>query len=897
VQSNWQDSVIFDNDSLVSSTKFVVAEMSEDINTDFEPPPGVEAYTDPTTNVTEAQRALQMKFEDLQAGDTCLATKDLLSVDRYSGYRSLEMFVYGLYDDPADEGKIQFFFRIGQDHENYYEYYTNIYEGWDTEQNRNSIKFNFDEITALKDQAQSELESGTEIDFDDGVQYRIFGTPDINKIRFFAAGLVNTDTTKTISGQLWLDELRVSDVRRDVGTAGRIQVQGNIADLMSYNFSYESRDPYFRGLSTSTRGGSTNNLGSGQTNTTYNYGMTFNVQKFLPRSWGAQMPVSLRYTKTTQTPLLRTNSDVVLPEERRKEEQSIREARSMSVTAKFNRKGKNPLFNLLLNRLKTSFSYSRSDAQTPTTPYTFGENYSVRSSFDFSIETVPSVPVFFWTKPVPLLKKLAGSRMAVYPDKWTTSADYRRNLSITDDINLVRRSSNKKTFDGRMDIRYRMFNNLNMSFGYSTKRDLSDRSLVNIAFKDFKLGLETNYAQNFNASYDPRLFDFWRASFSYKVTYTDDWQRSYRARRSNLSRSRGVSGEFNHQTLIGKKKKTTRRRPPTRKGDTPTEEDKRPFYEPVVDAIRLFTSWIDPFSYSYSESYNNSLPGMKERPGWGYRLGLKDEAEVDNVPDAIGSRSAQEGQRYEVSSGFTLLGGLVTKVKYARSTSEDIFKQGTRNRNTSTSWPDLSLRIQQFKQFPLFKDYLNKFIQIFSPRTGFTRQSRESFNLDDGFPLSKSESTNHRPLLSVTFRAFRSLSLSAAYSVDMDEKELFNPTTGSSQSITKSIKKSMALTAKYSFTSPKGISLPIFGRVKFTSTVDLEMTVRFNSNISETKQAGGDFATTVDKSDFMFSPVISYTFSRQMKGGLTMRWQDSNDNYRSRKSHTREVQIWTEISF
>ncbi|UCG60657.1 MAG: cell surface protein SprA [Candidatus Zixiibacteriota bacterium] len=898
VQSNWQDSLIYGPDTLASNTKFVVAEMSEDVNADFEPPPGVEAYTDPTTDVTEAQRALLMDFENLRVSDSCLATKDLLTVDRYSGYRRLEMFVYGDYDDPMDEGKIEFFFRIGQDPNNYYEYYTRVYEGWDE---RNYVNIDFNDITALKDRAQKELESGLDVNFDDGLHYRILGNPDINKVRYFVAGLINADTSPTpgeISGQLWLDELRVTEVRRDVGTAGRIQVNGNIADLINYTFSFESRDPYFRGLSTSTRGGSTNNLGSGRTNTNYTYGMTFNANKFLPRSWGAQLPVTLRYSKSIQTPLLRNNSDIVLPEEVRKEEQSVRESRSLSVTAKFNRKGWSPLFSLLLNRLRTSFSYQRSDSRTVTVPYSFGENYNIRSSFDFTIENVPKVPIFFWTKPIPLLKKLADSRMALYPETWTSGGDFRRSLAISDDINLNRRSSNKRTFDGRMDMKYKLFTNLSFNYAFNTKRDLSDPDLVRFSLTNPKLGLETNYGQTFSSSYNPKLVTFLKTTFSYRATYSDDWQRSYEARRAAMSRSFGVSGNFDHQQLIGKKKKTgRRRRPPTRRGDSPTGRDDESFTEKALNMLRLVTGWIDPFGYSYATSYTNSLPGIRSRPNWKYRFGLRREAEVDAVPAVVGAESAGETKRYEISSGFTFLGGVVTGVKYGRAISTDLIKQGTRNESVSTSWPDLTIRIRQFTKFPLIKKYLNKFIEIFTPRTGYTRQVRETFNLDQGFLVSSSVSRKHKPLLQLTFRAFRALSLSASYHLETNTKENRNSTTGSVQSLTRSTRRQLGATAKYSVTAPNGISLPIFGRVKFNSTLDLEMSVRYNSDVSETSQSGGPFATSKDRSDIMIAPNIQYTFSRQMKGGLTMRWQDSNDNYRSRKSHIREVEIWTEISF
>ena len=81
--------------------------------------------------------------------------------------------------------------------------------------------------------------------------------------------------------------------------------------------------------------------------------------------------------------------------------------------------------------------------------------------------------------------------------------------------------------------------------------------------------------------------------------------------------------------------------------------------------------------------------------------------------------------------------------------------------------------------------------------------------------------------------------------------------------------------------------------------MSIEMNVKFNSDFSETanKSAPEDFVSNVDKTDMTISHRISYQFSRKMRGGLTGRWQDSNDNRREQTSHSRELQIWTEITF
>ncbi|MEA3297077.1 MAG: cell surface protein SprA, partial [candidate division Zixibacteria bacterium] len=200
VQSNWQDTVLYastDPDS--QSTKFVVASVSEEDGT-FTAPPGVEAYKDPTSNITESQRGLLLSFSDLDNADTCLAIKELISVDHYSGYRNLEMYVHG--SENIVPGKVRFIFRIGQDENNFYEHRSFIYPGWNE---KNHVKFDFNDLTAFKDSLIRSAEKGQERFIDDSTTtYRVKGAPNLSQISYFAAGVVNASPNPedTVSGDI-----------------------------------------------------------------------------------------------------------------------------------------------------------------------------------------------------------------------------------------------------------------------------------------------------------------------------------------------------------------------------------------------------------------------------------------------------------------------------------------------------------------------------------------------------------------------------------------------------------------------------------------------------------------------------------------------------------------------
>ncbi|MBI5266722.1 MAG: cell surface protein SprA [candidate division Zixibacteria bacterium] len=904
VSSNWQDSVrtaitsppITEN----SGSKFYVATVSEEENTNFRPPPGVEAYHDKATNTTEPQRAMTLVYDSLYPNDTCMAVKQLLSIDRYTGYRRLKMFVHG--PDSADSQKIRFILRVGLDANNFYEYRTLLKPGWNE---GNYVDMDFNALTGFKDELLRNRDSTRKVLSDSlgpDYHYYIHGSPNINQVKYLAVGLINLDTTlvagrpRQISGEVWVDELRVSDVRADVGTAARFDVSGRLADLINYGVNYESKDPYFRGLSAATRGGSEINLGSGSSSKTYGWSLSMGLHKFLPMSWNVQLPVSFSFSKSEQLPLLGTNSDIILPAKARQLEKTTSERKSFNISESFARKSRNPLFSVLLNRQRSSFSYSRSLLVSPVQPYHFSEQYTVHGEYDMGYDRLKPLPIFFWTKPFPYLKKLQSARLGYYPNMWRWSGNFMRSLTVTRDNKDNTSSSFLRSLDYNMNLQYKMFQNIALDYTMNSRRDLSDTSTVRWKLSNLRLGEELGYNQSFRTGWSPVLFSFVSSSFGYSSTYSDNYNRQNKTRTGDVSVTWSVSGQFNHQALLGGRASSTGRisMPQPVSARDKVKKPSVPFYEHPRKLIRKVTSWINPVSYRYQTSYNSSVPGMAVRPGQMYRLGISRSPDVRIGGQNLSQPHSGEGKQYEFSSGFSFLGGLVLDVKLRRDITRDLIRAGDRNERISGSWPDLNIRIQAFKTFPLIKKQLNKFIQVFTPRTSYTRQTNEERNLTRGFTNSRSTSIAQSPLLALNFRAFKALSLSGSYNRTSTEARSFAK-DGALHAISRTRNRSLAITTQYSFSAPTGIGLPLLGKVKFRSQMQISTDIRFNSTYSETEQANGQKNSARNATDFAVSPNIAYQFSPQIKGGLMARWQDSRDL--SSKSHTRELRMWAEIRF
>lgn len=912
VQSSWHDTLL--TVGVDPESDFYTTLVSEDDST-FIHPPGVESYVDPVTNVEESQRGLALRFTNLRPQTEGVALKELFTTEAYSGYRKLEMYVHGP-DDIKPSDRLWFYLRLGLDSLNYYEYRSLLEPGW-TESNNVLIDFN--EITALKDAANQALEDRYGLLEDSTDVYRVVGRPNIAEVRFISASVKNHGP-ENITGEVWIDELRVTDVRKDVGNAARVSVNGSLADLVTYNFTYEHRDAYFRGLSQATRGGSKNNLGSGQETNVVSAGGTLNVSKFLPRSWTARLPLTYSYSESEAIPLLRNNSDVVLPEEVRELEKSTSRAVKVSTSESFQKKGSNLLFNAFLNRQKITMSYSRSHKKNVSSPLIFVENYNMKAEYNMGVATPPSVPLFGWAKSIPLMKKMSEMRLALYPSKWRWDATFNRSLQVKDDIDYNRTSSFSRTFNGRMDMAYRPFSSLSIDFNLGTKRDLTDPELVNLSLTNAKLGLENSYNQSLRISYDPKIVTFLTSAVSYSAAYTDSYNRSTFARSTSLTKNWSLSGDFRHALLLGtKQRKRTRpsggRRGTVRGGvrpvpeepedgvkddDKDSEKDKEPgtpIYEPILDGLRFMTNWLQPVRYRYTEGFNRSIPGALEKLPWRYRLGLDAMAEFPTISSSR-NPSMGESVAYELSSGFSLLGGITTTVGYKTSINRSLTAVGTdRTEGVSISWPEVSLQIRRFTTLPLLKPYVNWFIDVFSPRTSYSRQVKKTENLDRGFTITETETINRSPVLSLNLKLLQRLSLTGSYNVTKTVEERNDRSSGVAQGETHTTKESIALATKFSFSAPGGIKIPLLGRLKFKSMVSIDFSIQYASNLVEKSGQGSPFTPFTNTSSFSASPVISYSFSSKIRGGISARWQDTNDLQRNKKSHVREIQLWTEIRF
>ena len=313
VGNQWQQLV--QNDST-----FKVSTVSYEDNPSYVPPdPNLRTKdpTRPTENVLSNEQSLDLVVNNLTDGQTKQAIKQfsVKPLDVFS-YKTMKMFIHGdervgyipQYVDTANYD-VEVFFRFGTDSLNYYEYREPVHEGWDL---RNQIVIHFDELTAIKFGRDSVGVLSKRFPVSNGPPgstYQVLGQPTLTNIRYISIGVENPagKGTTSYSGEVWADELRLTDVDNASGGAYRFDTGLKLADLGTVSFSYMNRDPNFHGLE--------DRFGTRATNLNWTLSANFAFEKLLPTNWaGSVLGFSYSHVEGFTTPKYLPGTDVLVSE-------------------------------------------------------------------------------------------------------------------------------------------------------------------------------------------------------------------------------------------------------------------------------------------------------------------------------------------------------------------------------------------------------------------------------------------------------------------------------------------------------------------------------------------------------------------------------------------------------
>jgi hypothetical protein len=842
-------------------------------NLGYDPPPGVAGILNRQTQVREREQSLVLKYTNLQALQQGSAYRFLYSPEDYTNYQHLQMFVHG----PENPANVEFFLRLGQDSTNFYEYHTQLLPGWDEQ---NDVVIDFEKITALKAYALKNhpASSREPVDTTAG-HYRIRGNPTFNRVQWLSVGVKNVDSLRSepVTGEVWVDELTVTDIRKEKGLAGDFTINAQLADLGNLNFTFGKRDSEYRDLTATKEGYNSSN----------NYSLNlsgFQLHRFLPYSFGYALPFSFSYSKSLIVPKWQTGSDIILPRELRDKEKTESTSKSMGFSPSFTKPTTNWLLGLTLKRMTTSFSYSTSSGKSLSTPVSKNSSYTMAGGYNLSgIKEISFAPLG-WAKTSLLPKSLIQTKFSLLP----TSLNFNGNVSRAKSYTVSSVGNVTETFTrnftGSMSMGASPIKGIPVSYSMTTNRDIHDPQTLKFSFnpKNAKLGIETNFSESFNTNYSPQWFKFLTTRFSFESRYSENSDRTdvnnqqQGTRKVSNSNTRRADLTFNWQSLFGS-------------GGQKKDEKKKASLNPFRLLANL-TKRIDPVTGSYQGTENFTRSGLLSRPSLAYRLGFTNDPKVQAMGSAQSTDGISTQEGYTARSGIKLLG---TKVNFGYSKNVGETKTSTGDtKSTSTIFPDFDFGWSNFGKIWFLKKLVHTSSYKFD--YGKTENKSEKENTGELISQKTSEKFSHLATFSHNWKsgATTALEIRKDYTT---EQNLQNP--GRNRNANKNYSGSIALNNNYSFTAPQGIKIPFLRKIKFKSTLRLTLNIAQTSIKQKTSVSGQGYNTRQDQSQLSITANSGYSFSQQVEGGFTARWADSNDKITSRKVHTRELGIWLTLRF
>ena len=200
-----------------------------------------------------------------------------------------------------------------------------------------------------------------------------------------------------ISGELWIDELRLSGVKKEKGVAMRVQTNLKLSDLGQASIVFSRQDADYHRLQErlSRSNNSSENL---------NFNGKINFDKFLPKSWGVSIPLNGSFTQNQSKPKYFSGEDRLvdqknIPDSIMTKSNSI----SLNTSIKKTAKSDNQILKYTIDNISLNLSASQTKSSDVTYSQRWSENYSGKFTYNIPFGRNNYLKPLAWIKNVPML--------------------------------------------------------------------------------------------------------------------------------------------------------------------------------------------------------------------------------------------------------------------------------------------------------------------------------------------------------------------------------------------------------------------------------------------------------------------------------------------------------------
>lgn len=853
-------------------------------NVDYESPPGVTAVRledVPAALQRVKEQSLALIYNDLGPGHIGLVNQPLLSPQNYISYRELSVWVHAEQDNP------EFIFRVGIDSTNFYEFKRQLQAGWQ------EFKIPFKDLTDAKQEILKILGEDTPADSIDQVHangIRVKGRPSLTNVRMLMLGVGNpASATADKSGEIWIDELRLTDVNKEKGLARRITIDSQIANFAKIKVDHENRDDQFRQLNQRIT------QFAFKSKSATNLSTTLFLDSFTPQAHGYSIPVSYSRTRSLELPRYKTGSDILLdPGAEQFDERVESVSEKYSVQFSKRRPSQNIVSRATIDKLNYDASFLERNSVNPTSRYwersiTTGLAYNNSLAGDYDLPIFPKkvfgifshIPLPESFKNTSLIQGLSTARFRYLPTQFSLGGrlnNLNNKKSTRDTVTPYRLN----TSTGSIDVSHRHIRSLTSRYHLEVVTDRTQPKRGKfLGLFGFNKGTEIQRSQNVDLNYSPEVFTWLSPTWSYNTSYREN-------HRPEVAKSLGDTLD------VRKFDNTTRRTISVNLGlpfianqivrsPSAAQADSAAPSPGVFSKVMAFAiGTLKPVTFNTSREKYTDYQFVDFRPTFKYQVGLED-LPIDPWEKRI-SRSLG------IDSGFKFPQGISVDGGYSESRT-DRTARNSASFSRQIGWPKVNFSVSSI-QLP--RNWRGVISGV-TARSGYLVKKDVAGTETNGIE-SRTRSVNYSPLVSLNMNLFGGLATRVNVERNESRTESFvglrstNITTGSSQQVS----------LDYTFKSAKGFGLPIPGLSGKKIKLKSNMRTNITFNRSRTRRVnipeGGEEVLQSDNVTTSIAPSLSYDMTR-MTAGFRFNYEVNNDKKQEKKRITIGASMWLEFIF
>jgi hypothetical protein len=870
VGSRWQTTDLTPRQRDTLETSLTLDAVNSVDNAESYQPPFDPGETRGTGNegFTRREQSIALEFADLFPDDTLEAFRTFSIPEDYSRYGTLRWFGTGFgvkrtdlagvpagTYDPAQDS-LFYFVRFASDDkgQSYYELKRRV------SQNTVNDGIAWEEVSAeMAKLSQAKLDPTFPVRdpilfhtvLDNGDSLILRGRPSFTRLLRISVGVVNHSTVRSYTGQLWFNELRATEVARDVGLANRVNVNGRVANLLDYNVAWNSRDANFLSVGESR--------GSGNKVTSLSVSTHFEPHRFFEGT-GIQLPITFSQNQNVSQPRFTAGDDIVRTGALSSASETRNVARSLS--ANYSRVWSDrsfPLLRYTLGGIAANINRTSTEGHAPSglgTSFSTSTSTSAGVTYQVALRPLASIAMpltkarlfplperFFWNYGVSTTQSSAYTRLAandsIVPsisqqgraanvnfgadarpvDMLTYHVEGQRNLALggvrmdkLGFINFGRMTGWRQSFGSHAAVGPTWFK---PSFGWSSSyNQVNDLQSVDLSKR--LIGNGTDLTMNLDLPFD-RLSGTVGVNMPPRAAVPND---------STHKRSRGPSHPLRPiRNLL------------SRLGMIST------------DARIGRTSNYSSISGTASPLY---LVGLAENPGFG-------EGRVFAQPGNTAATGVDWRGNARTTIPLAFSSSLLARASLGDRTSN---LNGVKTRNRDWRFPDVEIQYGRLANLL----GLTKLLDSPQLRTAYARSNSVDYQNSRSLISGTSRSDDFRPLFSIRGRLRNGTDADFRLERRSSVRESFQ--LGTSKATDQTTDINFSLTRSYT----QGQKVNILGRSSTVKTsVNLSLTTVYSRQKGGVQVAGFDqLANPIDRTRLSMNGTGSYGFSSNVTGDLSL---------------------------